>query len=142
MNKHIKKSLEILTANPTYQSAKDAELYLIKQLTDSKIKPRFKMDYAKDNGIENFKRRSITLSPYVGAYADYNPVTDEDEEVFTVQACISEDYYKWINFFIITSPKGDYMFGDFENTVYASNKKFYGVVMQKDLVEVWDCGDI
>ena len=59
-----------------------------------------------------------------------------------VQAYIHEDYYEWINFFIITSPKGDYMFGDFENIVYVSSKKFYDVVMQKDLVKVWDYGDI
>ena len=59
-----------------------------------------------------------------------------------VQAYIHEDYYEWINLFIITSPKVDYMFGDFENIVYVSSKKFYDVVMQKDLVKVWDYGDI
>ena len=142
MNKHIKKALEILTDNPTYQNDQEAELYLIKQLTDGTLKPRFKTNYAEDSCIENFKRRAITLTPYVGVYADYNPVTDGDEEVFTVHACIHEDYYEWINFFIITSPQGDYMFGDFENIVYASSQKFYDLVIQKDLVGVWDYGDI
>lgn len=66
-----------------------------------------------------------------------------EEGKFKFYGWIKEDYYQWINFFIVIFDDGrNFVLGDFEHVVIASNKKSFAIFKKYVTVNRWDYGDI
>lgn len=73
--------------------------------------------------------------------------TDEighnEQGKFTLYAIIQEDWYTWINFFVAVFDDGvNWVAGDFENVVVASNAETFKTFKQNIVIEFWDYADI
>lgn len=64
------------------------------------------------------------------------------ETGWTINATISEDYYRWINDFDAFHPVHGRVAGNFESIVRASSEKAYEQFIKDHPYEEWDYGDI
>ena len=75
-----------------------------------------------------------------GASEGYHSKTHDDG--WTIEGEIQEDYYLWVNEFKATHPKLGKVWGNFEDTVFATSKEAYDDFYSKHKPEEWDYGDI
>ena len=62
---------------------------------------------------------------------------------FTLHAKVHEDYYTWINFFVAVFDDGiNWVVGDYESIVFASNEETVKVFEKNIIIENWDYYDI
>ena len=144
MNKCVKKILETLTEQPTWETDSEAQKLLSNLVKCGEFNPRYSVNYVKENNLR--ARDAVTLSvSSIGEHYDETVKCGEivRELKYTVFALEHEDYYTWVNFFVCVSANNkDYILGDFEVTVYASSKKFYDTFVKENEIEVWDYMDI
>jgi hypothetical protein len=57
---------------------------------------------------------------------------------WTINAKIHNNFYKPINFFIAIHPTYGEVWGDFEKTIYASTPLAYQKLVESDLIAHWD----
>lgn len=132
LNKKVKVLLNILGDEPNWQTEEEAYCEFDKLFLDLEIK---NSRYLIVENFKNFPSHARTLSAKDVGY-------NEDGK-FTLYAYVHEDYYKWVNFFIAVFDDGrNYVVGDFEKTVVASNMKHYNIFMNNVDFKDWDYGDI
>ena len=144
MNKSVKKILETLTEQPTWETDNEAQKLLITLVKSGEFNPRYSVNYVKENNLRT--RDAVTLcASSIGEHYDETVICGEivRELKYTVFALEHEDYYTWVNFFVCVSANNkDYILGDFEGVVYASSKKFYQDFIKENEIKVWDYMDI
>jgi hypothetical protein len=67
----------------------------------------------------------------------YHPLLDG----WFVDGEVKEDWYEWVNYFEATKGRWK-VWGDFEKTVYATNKKAYDDFIKYHAPNEWDYWDI
>ena len=144
MNKCVKKILETLTEQPTWETDNEAKKLLINLVKSGEFNPRYSVNYVKENKLRT--RDAVTLRvSSIGEHYDETVKCGEivRELKYTVFALEHEDYYTWVNFFVCVGVNNkDYILGDFEGIVYFSSKKFYNNFTKENEIEVWDYMDI
>ena len=81
----------------------------------------------------NYKSEAITLDPcFIGA----------NNSGWIIEGKEKEDYYTWVNYFEAYHSNFGYVWGDFEDTVYASSEKAYNHFYENHKPIYWDYGDI
>lgn len=77
---------------------------------------------------------ALTISPdYLG----------EHEDGWIIKGEVKEDYYEWVNDFYAGNTKTfDWVYGNFEEKVYASSQEAYNLFIKKYPPTAWDYGDI
>ena len=66
----------------------------------------------------------------------------ENDSGWTITGEIQEDYYKWVNDFEAVHEKFGTVKGNFEDKVFATNKRAYNDFMKNHGYISWDYGDI
>ncbi len=125
MNKNISKILNLFE---NFKESKSIEKF--EQLL---IDKKFENNYRKDYNVQ-----------YPNAYTlDINCIGYCEGGKFTTYAVIQEDYYTWVNFFIVIfDDNKNFIIGDFEKTVISSNKKHLEIFLKYYQPKYWDYGDI
>lgn len=130
MNKQVNLLLSILGNEPDWQTEEVAE----KQFLDYFYDGVFDKFYTKEF-IKSFPSSASTLRGKDIGYCE--------EGKFTLHAYMHYDEYKWVNFFIaIFDDDKNFVVGDFEKAVVASNKKHYDILLKHVSLSHWDYGDI
>lgn len=128
MNKYIKKVLKEFNENGETSAKKEFE------------------DILKNKHLNMLFREDFYIHRKNNRYANTLPkrcVGKCVEGKFTLYAEIQEDYYKWVNFFIVVfDDNKNFIIGDFEKTVIASNKKHLDIFLKYYQPEKWDYNDI
>lgn len=81
-------------------------------------------------------------------YSSNNALTLHPSEIgnnasgWEIEGEIHEDYYEWVNYFEAVHPDFGFVYGDFENVVYASSEEAYNHFMQCHAPQSWDYADI
>ncbi len=61
---------------------------------------------------------------------------------WTVKGHVTEDYYEWVNAFHAQHPSYGLVYGDFEETVYATSEEGYDHFVKHHPPRIWDYQDI
>lgn len=126
MNKLVTEILEIHETKPYVDSQELFEKYL----KEGKFDKFYRVEEPK-----YFKSEAHTVSPDT---LDYH-----DQGKFRFYGFVVSDYYEWINFFIVIfDDNRNFVIGDFERTVIASNKKSFDIFKKYVTIDRWDYGDI
>lgn len=102
--------------------------------------------------VENNKFKDyhehINYMPVCASSHDAITIDDDflgynDNGQFTLYAEVHEDYYTWINFFVAVFDDGiNWVVGDYESVVYASNEETVKVFEKNIIIDEWDYFDI
>lgn len=86
---------------------------------------------------------SITFYIRFGSNAITLNTTALSSDKWEVTGQVQEDYYKWINdFYAVEKSTNNVVFGNFEDTVYATDKDTYDRFRKQIQVDDWDYMDI
>lgn len=136
MKKVVKKVLDVLTENPTWDTDCEAQKVFYELLKDGKFEKNFIL-YTNKSNLDG---DAYTLPEEELGY--YGEESVFYERPLSFYAYLHEDYYTWHNFFVVSFDDGNFIMGDFENVVVASNKKAYDYFTSIIKPERWDYGDI
>ena len=64
------------------------------------------------------------------------------EDGWTIYGTIHEDYYEWVNDFVAIHDYYGYVFGNFEDEVFAKSEEAYRNFYENHKPNAWDYGDI
>lgn len=65
-----------------------------------------------------------------------------NESGWVISGEIHEDYFEWLNEFEAEHPDHGRVWGNFEETVYATSKEAYEAFIESHPPELWDSDDI
>ena len=102
------------------------------------IKKTFGIDFNSEGGALTLSSGEIS-STEIG---NYDFCGRKHKSGWTIVGQIQEDYYVWVNEFFASHPKYGYVFGNFENNVYASSEEGYQHFYNHHQPETWDYMDI
>lgn len=117
---------------PTYSNEFDTREMLTKLINDGTMD-----DYFTKTFTRKFSTQARTLSKNLIGYNSHAYYGN-----FTLYAYLHEDYYRWVNFFICIYDTGEWVLGDFESVVFASNEDTYNAFKNTIVLEEWDYYDI
>ena len=132
MYKQLRKILDLLIVDgkqPTFNSEDSAES-LFKTNLESGLYDKL----YKDVNYINYPNAHTLESKHLG-YCE--------EGKFTIHALVHDDYKTWINFFVAVFDDGrNFVFGNFEHSVVASNKRSFNTLVKYCKPEHWSYDDI
>lgn len=117
---------------PTYSNEYDTREMLTTLINDGTMD-----DYFTKTFTRKFSTQARTLSKNLIGYNSHAYYGN-----FTLYAYLHEDYYRWVNFFICIYDTGEWVLGDFESVVFASNEDTYNAFKNTIVLEEWDYYDI
>lgn len=130
MNKNIKLLLDTLGKEPNWKTNDNAYKLFKSKLNDGVFDNFYKEEYVKGHVSE-----ASTLS--------VNDIGYCEEGKFTLYAHEHCDEYTWVNFFIaVFDDDKNFVIGDFEKAVVASNKKHFDTLLKHVNLQDWCYWDI
>ena len=139
MNKYVRRMLDVYeNIARTYEYRLETFDEIVEEYVAKKIQNGNLSKFIVYECGERYGNNSaITLDEYSLGKHIHNG------ESFTVYGYVVEDYWSWVNFFLVVSDDGEkYIFGDYEHIIYSNDKKFFDVFSEIAVVETWDYHDL
>lgn len=132
MRKEVKKVLDVLTLNPNYETEQAAFGLFNDMVKEGKFEKFY--NYVHQSSGD---KQACTVAPSLqGHYKNL-------DKPLHFYSYLHEDYYEWHNFFVCYfDDNTNFVMGDFEGRVVASNKRAYDYFRSVFDIEEWDYGEI